>query len=323
MREPRAQSNRCVLRKLGYTLLMRLIFAVGLSLLGPCASDPSSQQVADKVDDGGVQLGTDSGHPNAPDAMTTVSTVYAVHAATTDLPAFRVCLDPSSTPLPNDFSHPMPLSNFPGVAPGGMALLGQISGSFAATLVSALEVQNAPGDKTARCGTVTTDGNVSVKPMGSLAFNKGGVEILVISGTDAAPSAKLVTASEVSYDQGALLHLQWGHFAQSLKQAPIAATFGPKNMPTRDALGSVAYGSLSSTAVEASSFYLPTPAPGDYDNFGVQVNGKFYSLSDIQHASDPTTTPGQFFGSRLNGYALLLVDDAGNTQHIVAVPLAP
>ncbi len=260
--------------------------------------------------------GDDSGTPSL------VSVVYAVHAGAADLPAFRLCIAPETTPLPNDPSHPMPLSNFPGVAPGGMALLGNVHGIFSVTVLSALEIQNSPTDKFSTCGAATTDGNLAFRaPVGMLSFTSA-IEILVLTG-GMAPIAKVVAADSTTYSAGGAPHFQFGNFAQSL-QGPITATFGTQQTPALDNLGAASFGALTPKASQATAFNSANPTPADYDNFGVQANGKFYSLSDIQHASDPTTTPGQFFGSRLNGYALLLVDDVGGkSQHMVAVPLVP
>lgn len=301
---------------------MRLFF--GVSLLVAC-----SAQGFPAVDGGGSgqqnpqDAAVSDGTKNTTDADTfpALTAVYAVHAGAVDLPPFRVCVDPQSQPLPNDPAHPMPLSNFPGVAPGGMASLGNLTGQASATILDAAELNSSPTDKTSKCSMATTDGNLQYHHVvGSFTF-QGGVQILVVYGPRSAPLAKLVSADTTTYAPGDPLHFQWSNFASSTP-GMVDASFGPKGAPTEQ-LGTAQFGGITSSVKVT---FMPSTA-ADYDTFGVVANGTFHSLTEIAHASDPTTTPGHFFGTRTSGYALVLVDDAdsdaGKSQHIVGVPLAP
>jgi hypothetical protein len=303
---------------------MRRLFGVA-ALLVACSEQP----LLGRLEDGGppgpnMRADGDVSDAVSTDAadQTSSTTIYAVNAGAADLPPFRMCLDPKGHPLPNDPSHPMPLSNFPGVAQGGMASLGQVgSGPFVGTIFNALEVQTSPTDKSADCNTATNDGNLAYHyNVGSFQF-QGAVQILVVHGSGTAPVGSLVTVDTTRYPPDAALHFQWANFASSTP-GMVDASFGPKSAPA-DPLGKAAHGEI--TPLVSVAFMPSTPA--DYDAYGIQANGAFHSLTEIAHASDPTTTPGQFFGTRTNGYALVLIDDvgadAGKSQHFVAVPLTP
>lgn len=266
----------------------------------------------------------DSGKQSNPDssALDAVPLIYAVHAGPADLPAFRLCLGDATPPLPSDPSHPMPLSNFPGVGVGSMAELGSFSGNFPqVTLFSAFTLKDSMSAAGKSCGELITAGAITAEQLGPITLDSS-VQILVVSGASGARKLSRVSADGTTYGNGPQpMHFQVGHFSQSLSQAPIAAKFGTQGAGV-ESLGSPAFQTLAASV--GVTGFPASPLPGDFDKYGVQIGAAFYSLSNIQAATDPTTTPADFFKSRLNGYALLLIDDVGKpTQHLVAVPLHP
>lgn len=289
--------------------------------------------------------GTDSGGNTAVDSSTPVdgkanpgivdggapSIIYAVHAGTDDpkqptnaqnVPSIRLCLDGSSTPLPNDFSHPMPLSNFPGIGVGSMSELGTLSGQYSVSILSAFGVNDSSSYRTATCDTILGDQQLAIDvPAQSKVVLTGGVQILVVTGAAQQRTLWHVFADSQVYQSNEPIHLQLGHFAPSVPTS-LTAKFGPKG-GAMEPMGQVMLGALAATYKPSSQAFPANPTPADFDTHGVQVGSAFYSLSAIAAATDPTTTPSAFFGSRLNGYALLLVDGAASTQHMVAVPLRP
>lgn len=273
-----------------------------------------------------VDGGTDNGRPDAKapltaDASGSLNALYAVHAGPADLPAFRLCLQPALKPLPNDPSHPMALANYPGVGVGSMAPLGSVVGDHHVILYSALAIADSSSARDADCNTIATDKVLIGEDLGNITIG-GGMQMLVVHGPSSARKLTLVTADPAPLDGQSPIHLQVGHFSQKLAAATITAKFGTKGS-ANTSLGTASFGALVPASVVASGFPID-PVSADFDNYGLEVGGVFWSLADIQRATDPTTTPGALFGGRLNAYALLLVDDIGkSTQHFIAVPLRP
>jgi hypothetical protein len=292
---------------------------VGCSSAGSVSVEPDAKAGAPDADASAAEADANA-DPNTRDSSgPTPSAVYAVHGGAADLPPFRLCLSDDAKPVPSDPTHPIPLTNFPGVGVGGMADLGDLSGNYSVRLFPAQTIQDSSSDHDAICKTLVSDKLIPYEQLDTVDL-QSGVQLLVVVGEKSSRKVFRVAADTGTYSGGGTIHLQMGHFSASLKTSPIVANFGTKGATTMP-LGSVSFSTLAPAAVEVT--FASNPLPKDYDTYGVDVSGTFYSLSDIQHATDPTTTPNNFFNGRLNAYALVLVDDANTGHHIVAVPLKP
>ncbi len=289
-----------------------------LAMLAACGGSGSASS-SSPVDAG--DNGRPDAKPFAADAAGLLNALYAVHAGPADLPAFRLCLQPAFKPLPSDPSHPMALANYPGVGVGSMAPLGAVMGNHHVILYSALGIADSSSASNADCQSIANDKVLIGEDLGNITIG-GGMQMLVVHGPSSARKLTLVTADPAPLDGQSPIHLQVGHFSQKLAAATITAKFGTKGS-ANTSLGTASFGALVPASVVASGFPID-PVSADFDNYGLEVGGVFWSLADIQRATDPTTTPGALFGGRLNAYALLLVDDIGkSTQHFIAVPLRP
>jgi hypothetical protein len=93
-------------------------------------------------------------------------------------------------------------------------------------------------------------------------------------------------------------------------------------------LGSSPQGAIVTGSVEVD--FDPGSPSTTFDTSGITVTGtgqpRFFSLTDIQGATDPTTIPTQFFTPRVP-FAVLAVGDAnladagaGEELHLLAIP---
>ena len=295
---------------------LRLIL-IGLAACGssarPDTSGPNDQgpDAAAGSEPDGATLSADSGTPQAPATI-----LVFVHGGSSDLAPFRVCLDSAGAPLPSD--HPMPRANYPGVPVGAAASLGDVDShtSFTVTLVDALALADSKSQPWANDCSMLPDflPPAALETTGpKVQLVAGAFNVAVVLGAAGARTVKVVTldATPPALNK---MRLQWGQFATGLGTA--SATFGGA------ALGNAAPQAVASASVEVA--FDPSSSPAAFDGSGVTVTGtdgipRFFSLTDIQAASDPTTVPTQFFSGRVS-YGVIGIGDAAQL-HLVAIPV--
>ena len=293
------------------------------SATGANVGNPTSDGVGDAAtaDVGAIPVNPDGG--NAPATI-----LIFVHDGSPDLAPFRVCIDPAGAPLPSDFSRPMPLANYPGIPVGAAASLGDVDDKimFNVTLVDALALANAQSDPRSKsCNALSFLGTAASEAITApVVLTMGMVNVAVVQGSAGSRTVKVVTL-DATAPADKTTRLQWGQFAAGA--GTLSATFS-KNGSADVPLGAAAQGAVAQGSVQVD--FDPGSPPGAFDTSGITVTGagqpRFFSLSDIQAASDPTSVPTQFFTPRVS-FGVLAVGDAnladagaGQGLHLVAIP---
>ena len=304
-----------------------LASACGSSSIGVAEAGPG-----DKIGDDSGAGPFDAASSGADAALTPkgpATILVFVHGGSPDLAPFRICVDPSGAPLPSDFSHPMPQSNYPGIPAGGAGSLGDMDAklSLNVTLVDALALANSKTDpRSNMCSELT--GFLSSTALETISapvlLTAGKVNVAVVRGSNGSRTIDVVTLDATGPMDGKL-RLQFGQVATGLGMA--SAAFGPQGAPGTP-LGSAGPSAMTAMGVDVS--FDPSSPSGAFDTSGVTVTStgmpRFFSLTAIQGATDPTTVPTDFFTARVS-YAVIAIGDstaadaaAGNELHLLAVP---
>ena len=251
----------------------------------------------------------------------------------------RVCLGngPDDYPLPEDPTHPVPLSNYPGIPTGGGVDLGARPLPPTIYAISAkLQNDNYPnspnGSARIACDKILGGGAIG-KPNIAIPVSNLDVHAVVVllDGTsDAAADAVAAVLDSQTYgpqgDGSSTVYAQIGAFGEWPQQPVTAEIVDPADASTMLA------------AFDAQSVSGPASVAidlGTFDNRSLRLTSGSstfeQSFQSIQSISDPTTSPSVFYGVRAN-FLFLLLGAQGDAAapsfgdpslHIVAIPYVP
>ena len=312
-----------------------VVLPTGCSAMGPADTGPSP-------DAGGndVSLSTDA--KVSPTHLVVVNALDQSLGALSD-DDVRVCLGtgPGDRPLPEDPTHPVPLSNYPGIPLGGGVDLGQYLAPSTIYVISAkLQKDNYPGGPAqVACNEILSPG-ASAKPYLAVSVPPGSGQarlvVLLDDTSDGGAAAAAATLDEATYDPddaGAAVHAQLGAFGPWARQSVTVDSVDPT-----DASASLAAFDGGSVAPPQSLLVDVSPFDGRalrFSSAGAVPSELVQSFQDIQSVSDPTTSASVFYGQRANFVFLALgapgaADAAAappsfesRALHIVAIPYVP
>ena len=312
-----------------------ILVPTGCSALGPADSGPP-------MDAGGADAVLTSDAKLSPPHLVIVNALDQALGALSD-DDVRVCLGTSSSdrPLPEDPTHPVPLSNYPGIPLGGGVDLGQYDAPATIYVISAkLQKDNYPGGPAqVACSDILSSG-ASGKPYLTVSVPTGAgpdqLVVLLDGAGDGGAVAAAATLDDATYgpdDAGAAVHAQLGAFGPWARQ-PIVVD----QLDSNDAAVALA-------AFDGGSLTMPPAHPlpvAPFDGLSLRFSSPgavpvelVQTFQDIQSVSDPTTSASVFYGQRANFVFLALGAPAaadaaapppafgGRGLHIVAIPYVP
>jgi hypothetical protein len=255
----------------------------------------------------------------------------------------RICLGsgPSDRPLPEDPSHPVPLSNYPGIPLGGGVDLGDYPLPQTIYVIAAnLQKDNYPGGPAqVGCNEILSTGPTG-KPYLTVSVpdapGPNRLVVLLDDTSDAGATAVATLLDEATYgpsDGGTTVYAQVGAFGPWTTQPITVDVLDSSDASTPLALfdaGSVS--PTTSVPVEISPY---AGLSLRFSSAGATPGQLVQSFQEIQSVSDPTTSGSVFYGQRAN-YLFLLLGAPGSADaaapppsfedrglHIVAIPYVP
>ena len=328
MREARLARNKesAILRAMG-----KVLFLASLAVLCGCGVGEASPALGQADANDAEPAPKSDGSVPGEAGVLSGTRLIVVHTGEPKLQPFRVCVSDTALPEPSDPTHPMPQSNYPGIAIGGAAYVGVVTSSTVSmTLYDALTLANE-NRSAESCGTLRTDTTLpafaheDVDTTG-LALVLGELNVVGIYG--AVGQTKAIAAPlDSSFTTGVQpLQIAFGHLSPDHQGAKINAAFSTRDGGALVPLGTVGFGEVG--ALTMTSFPLDA-STSSYDDYGVTLASpaQFFSLTDVAHGTDPTQAPSALLGGRTN-FAFVLVGydsvpdggSPGQALHVVAIP---
>ncbi len=334
-----------------------LLFYSSVSTLVSCGSDSSTSFAGPSGNDSGTGGGEDGSTTSDAGAGgeggASPSLTLLVHASA-DADDFRICFGTTDNadggaavpvlplaPLPDDATHPMPRTNYPGVPAGGGVVLKAAFGGAKTYLVpylvnaETLATKSTLAGKTCDqifCGSgasclKSTDYD-TLPPIATTSVAGGGTRVLVVTGCRAGTSVparcgpgydpatgnlalRMLPLDAVPTSGATKIGVQIAQVAPVL--GSVAVSYGALDGGT--SLGTVAYGTVAPPTALPSD--RPTSDPA-FESTGLRVtelsdggaSGAPYtmSLAAVATASDPTQVPGDYFAGGKN-YVFVLIGD--------------